>query len=86
MNLFHRKRNLPAPLVDSLQKEMTEKDVNFLVKLLAEFSLFLLMRARKEKRLPTGGQTLIPFPERRMIHGGVKPEPPFRITEPGSKV
>jgi hypothetical protein len=48
---------------------MSEKDVSFIVRLLAEFSLFLLTRARKaEKPAENISFTL---PQRTMIHDGV---------------
>jgi hypothetical protein len=79
MQIFNRrKKNLPVPMVDTLQREMSERDVNFAVKLLAEFCLFLLTRAKRaseEERRPLPD---LPQFRRQMISPGVTFPPAYR--------
>lgn len=69
MKFFKKRENLPVPSVEILRREMSERDVNFIVRLLAEFCLFLLTRAKKAER-PTENVSFI-LPKRTVIDPGI---------------
>lgn len=74
MSIFRKRENLPVPSVEALRRGMDEKDVSFVVRLLAEFSLFLLTRAKKAEKI---SEPVSPTMKRTMIDPGINPPKPF---------
>lgn len=77
MRIFNRRgKNLPVPMVDTLQRGMDNRDIGFATRLLAEFCLFLLMRAKRSEK----SSESIPFvfPKREMIDQGITFPKPYK--------